>query len=144
MPILNYTTAISTEKTAAEIQKKLSVSKAQAVMSEYDDNAVMSAMSFRIMTPHGMILFRLPANTDGVYQSLVNSDKVPRKLKTKEQAAKVAWRILKDWVEAQLAIVDAEMADITEVFLPYAQGQDGKTIYQALKQGGFKMLTHDS
>jgi len=141
MPILNYTTSISAEKTAGEIQKKLAAAKAQAVLSEYDDNAIMSAMSFRIMTPHGMILFRLPANTDGVYQSLVSSEGIRPKFKTKEQAARVAWRILKDWVEAQLAIVDAEMADMTEVFLPYAQDSHGKTVYQNLKQGEFKMLT---
>jgi hypothetical protein len=142
MAILNYTTSISTEKTAAEIQKKLAMAKAQAVLTEYDDDAVMSAMSFRIMTPHGMIFFRLPVNTQGVLKAMKNDNKVPNRLKTKEQAARVAWRILKDWVEAQLAIVDAEMADLTEVFLPYAQGHDGKTMYQALQEGGFKHLTH--
>jgi len=144
MAILNYTTSISTEKTAAEIQRKLAMAKAQAVLCEYDADTVMCAMSFRIATPHGMIFFRLPANTKGVHKALLSDAKVPKKLKCKEQAAKVAWRILKDWVEAQLAIVDAEMADMTEVFLPYAQDQSGKTVYQNLEQGGFKMLAHDS
>ena len=142
MPILNYTTSISTEKTAAEIQKKLAMAKAQAVLCEYDDEAVMSAMSFRINTAHGLITFRLPANTQGVLKALKRDNKVPKKLKTKEQAAKVAWRVLKDWVEAQLAIVEAEMADLTEVFLPYAQSADGKTLYQSIEQSRFKALTH--
>ena len=143
MAILNYTTTIATEKTASEIQKKLAMAKAQAVLCEYDDDAVMCAMSFRIATPHGLIFFRLPANTDGVYKALLNDSKVPRRLQTKEQAAKVSWRILKDWVEAQLAIVDAEMADMTEVFLPYAQNDSGLTVYQSLEQNGFKALAHD-
>lgn len=143
MAILNYTTIISTEKTAAEIQKKLAMAMAQAVLCEYDPETIMCAMSFRIMTPHGLIFFRLPANTQGVFKALKTDDRVPKRLKTKEQAAKVAWRILKDWVEAQLAIVDAEMADMTEVFLPYAQGEDGRTMYQMCDQSGFKMLTHD-
>lgn len=142
MAILNYTTSISTEKTAGEIQKKLSMAKAQAVLCEYDDDSVMSAMSFRINTKFGTVMFRLPANTDGVYTALVNDYKVPRKLKTREQAAKVAWRILKDWVEAQLAIVDADMAEMAEVFLPYAQDSNGQTVYQSLEKGGFKQLTH--
>jgi len=43
---------------------------------------------------------------------------------------------------AQLAIVEAEMADLTEVFLPYAQSRDGKTLYQSIEQSGFKALTH--
>lgn len=142
MAILNYTTSISTEKTAAEIQKKLAVAGAQAIMCEYDEGAVMNAMSFRIMTPHGMIMFRLPANMDGVYNCIFRDSKVPRKLKTKEQAARVAWRILKDWIEAQLALVDAEMSQIAEVFLPYAQGSNGQTVYQSIEEGGFKALTH--
>ena len=142
MPLLNYTTTISTEKTSSEIQKKLAKAKAQAVLCEYDGNAVMKAMSFRIETTHGMIFFRLPANTHGVLKILKADDKVPNRLKNEEQAARVAWRILKDWVEAQLAIVDAELADMAEVFLPYAQGHDGQTIYQTIKNGGFKQLTH--
>jgi hypothetical protein len=143
MAILNYTTSISADKTAAEIQKKLAMARAQAVLCEYDDETVMCAMSFRIMTPHGQIFFRLPANTQGVFKALKSDNKVPKRLKTREQAAKVAWRILKDWIEAQLAIVDAEMADMTEVFLPYAQNDNGQTVYQALEQNGFKALTHD-
>ena len=143
MAILNYTTSISTEKTAGEIQRKLANARAQAVLCEYDDGAVMMAMSFRIMTPHGLISFRLPANTDGVYRVLTTDSSVPKRLRTREQAARVAWRILKDWVEAQLAIVDAEMAEMAEVFLPYAQDDTGTTLYKKLEDKGFKMLTHD-
>jgi len=142
MAILNYTTKITTEKTAGEIQRKLADAKAQAVLCEYDNDRVMCAMSFRIMTSHGSVFFRLPANTQGVFKALQSNKKIPKKLRTKEQAARVAWRILKDWVEAQLAIVEAEMADLTEVFLPYAQNQSGKTIYEMVSGNGFELLTH--
>ena len=111
-------------------------------MVEYDEGAAMSAMSFRIATPYGVIFFRLPANTDGVLKCLESDSKVSASKKTPEQAARVAWRILKDWIEAQLAIVDAGMAQMSEVFLPYAQDESGRTIYQKLEQGGFKQLTH--
>jgi len=142
MAILNYTTSINTEKTAGEIQRKLASAKAQAVLCEYDDNQVMSAMSFRLMTEYGLITFRLPANVEGVYRAIEKDYSIPRRLKTKEQAARVAWRILKDWIEAQLAIVQAGLADFTEVFLPYAQDpQTGKTLYQLSKDAGFKQLT---
>lgn len=143
MPILNYTTSIATEKTAAEIQKKLAGAKAQAVMSEYDDSGIMVAMSFRVMTPHGMIMFRLPVNIRGVYKAMCEDGKVPRRLRTEAQASRVAWRIMKDWVEAQLAIIDSDMAELTEVFLPYAQNQVGQTLYESLKENGFKALTHE-
>jgi hypothetical protein len=143
MAILNYTTSIAAEKTAMEIQAKLAKAKAQAVLCEYDSEGVLCAMSFRIQTRHGMVFFKMPANTDGVFRALHRDSKVPRKLKTKQQAANVAWRVLKDWIEAQLAIVEAEMAEIAEVFLPYAQDSRGQTLYRALEEQGFKALTHD-
>ncbi len=54
----------------------------------------------------------------------------------------MAWRICKDWIEAQLAIVEAEMADMVEVFLPYAQTESGETVYEQLRGRGFPALTH--
>ena len=140
MAILNYTTKITAEKTASEIQRKLADAKAQAVLCEYDDDGVMCAMSFRIKSPGEPIFFRLPANIAGVYRSICNDPNIPKRLRTKEQATRVAWRILKDWIEAQLAIVEAEMADIKEVFLPYAQNKAGQTLYEAIKDNGFKLL----
>jgi hypothetical protein len=141
MPILNYTTSISTEKTAAEIQRRLADAKAQAVMCEYDAAGVMCAMSFRIQLPSGPISFRLPANTEGVYRSLRDNRRVPSKYKTREQAARVVWRILKDWVEAQVAIVEADMAAMDEVFFPYAQSEiTGETLYSRVKASGYKLL----
>lgn len=141
MPILNYTTQIAVEKTAGEIQKKLAAAKASSVLSEYDPEGVMNAMSFQIMTPHGLLSFRLPARVDGVFTRLCDSN-VPRRLQTREQAARVSWRIVKDWVEAQLAIVDAEQAELAEVFLPYMQDpSSGETVYQKLETGGFNLLT---
>lgn len=144
MPILNYTTSITAAKTAGEIQAALVKAKAQAVLCEYGDDGVMSAMSFRVLTKYGVVSFRMPANTAGVLRALTKDRRVPNRLKTKQQAANVAWRVLKDWVEAQLAIVEAEMAEMAEVFLPYAQNSTGKTVYQSLEGGGFKTLALDT
>jgi hypothetical protein len=56
----------------------------------------------------------------------------------------VAWRIIKDWVEAQLAIVEAEQVELVEVFLPFAQNpQTGETIFNQLAASNFALLTHD-
>lgn len=42
MAILNYTTEIPAERTAAQIQARLVKAKAQAVMFEYDADGVLS------------------------------------------------------------------------------------------------------
>ena len=46
------------------------------------------------------------------------------------QAVRVAWRIVKDWVEAQMALVETQMVTTAEVFLPYAVMKDGRTLAQ--------------
>lgn len=142
MPILNYTTSINAEKTVTEIQKLLSGAGAKQILTEYDDEQVLSGISFRILYNSFMVSFRLPAHIDKIYVVLQRDDKVPRKLKTREQASRVAWRIIKDWIEAQLAIVEAEQAEMIEVFLPYAQNNSGKTMYQMMKDADMKLLSN--
>lgn len=140
MAILNYTTSISSEKSAMEIQQKLVKASAHAVLSEYEDG-ILSHISFKIETKHGEMAFRLPANIDGVLRALQRDSKVPKAQKTREQAARVAWRIVKDWVEAQLAIIEADMATLPQVFLPYMQTQQG-TVYECFERSGFPALTY--
>lgn len=49
MGLLNYTTKIDPDKTAAEIARCLSTHGAQAVLTEYDpENNYVSALSFKI------------------------------------------------------------------------------------------------
>lgn len=142
MSIIKYTTSISVDKTVGEIQTLLAKAGAQAILCEYSPGAIVCAMSFRIETPHGAVFFRLPARTQGVLDRIRRDPKVPGRLKTEAQAARIAWRILRGWVEAQLAIIDVEMAEMAEVFLPFAQDNDGKTLYSSFKDGKFKMLAH--
>ena len=137
MPILNYTTSIATEKTAVEIQKKLVTAGAQAFLSEYNEDGVMSAMSFKINN----LYFCLPINIEGVYQAIVRDREIQKRFKTYEQASRVAWRIIKNWIEAQIAIVQAGQAELEQVFLPYVRNQDGKTLYETFKENGFKQIT---
>lgn len=138
MNILNYTTQIPVEKTVGEIQKMLAGAKAQAVMSEYDASGVLTTISFRVQCPYGLVTFRLPANVDKVFAVLVRSSKVPHRNRTREQAARVAWRIIKDWLAAQLALITAEMVTLEQLMLPYAQNEMGETVYEVLRSREFK------
>ena len=144
MPILNYTTSIAVEKTVGQIQAMLAEAGAAAIMIEYDAERILSSVSFRINYQGALVSFRLPAQLDPVYVILQNDDQVPRKLKSREQAARVAWRIIKVWVEAQLAIVEAEQVEMVEVFLPFAQNPNtGETVFTQLANNNFALLTHD-
>lgn len=141
MAILNYTTKIAAEKTVSEIQANLVKAGAQAVLCEYE-GGVITHLSFRMNTPHGEMSFRLPANIEGVFNTLQRDKRVPKSDKTREQAARVTWRILKDWCLAQCAIVEAEMATLPQVFLPYAQTKmgGGMTLYDLIEHRGMDNL----
>lgn len=135
MAILNYTTETDSAKTASQIHTLLVRGKADAIMNEYS-NGVLSSISFRMKTKHGIIHYKLPVNIRGVLLAMQRDKKVPRSKCNMEQAARVGWRIIKDWVEAQLAIIQAEMAEMSEVFLPYAVTSDGRTVYERFDKGG--------
>lgn len=135
MPILNYTTSISAHKTGAEINAALAKHGAVAVASMYADGEP-SGVAFRIETIHGVREFELPANIDGVFKALSASRAVPTRLKSREQATRVSWRILKDWIEAQIAIIESGMAQLDEVMLPYMVTPSGATVAAIYHQRG--------
>lgn len=134
MVIKNYTTTISVNKTIGEIQGILSKHGATAIMTEYD-NGNVTGLSFKIMTPRGELGIRLPSNTDRVLQVLKNQRKNNNQVRdTFDQANKVAWRIIKDWIDAQMAILETEMVEMEQIFLPYVLNNKGKTLYQEFKE----------
>ncbi len=132
MPILNYTTAVDVQKTLGEIQQCLAKRRVQAMLQEYDEHGNPTALSFKVMTPFGLMTYRLPANVDKVLKVLERQKGVPYRLATKAQAARVAWRIVKVWIEAQCAFIESEMVTLDQVFLPYAQDNQGQTVYERL------------
>ncbi len=142
MAILNYTTSISAGKTVGEIQQILAKAGAQSVSIQYDEEAMPSALTFTISFCGKPMPFRVPCNSEGVYKALCKSPKVSRTNKTIAQARRVAWRIIKDWTEAQLAIVESEQAQMAEVFMPYAlDGDSGQTLFQRFTATTQKQLT---
>ncbi len=139
MAILNYTTSIDSEKSIAEIHKCLVSHGANKITTDYVDN-MPSAVTFCLVLNGNTVGFLLRANYTGVLKAMKNNKKVPRNKCTNEQAQRVAWRIIKDWVFAQMAIVEAELADIAEVFLPYAVTKNGTTLYKEMQSGNGKGL----
>ncbi|GAJ20013.1 unnamed protein product, partial [marine sediment metagenome] len=150
MPIANYTTEVPAMRSVGEIQGILVAHGARAIMIDYDGE-VPVALAFIIKTTHaGELPFRLPANVKQVEKILLNMRARPPETwhsdyekvidRIKKQSARVAWRIIKDWVRAQMAILDTEMVKVEQVFLPYLDVGGGKTLYDAMSERGFKQL----
>lgn len=136
MPILNYTTKVGVPATTAEIQKILTKYGAKSIMMDYDDAGIISAVSFKVVEKGNPIYFKLPADIAGVSAAL----KRDGEYRDEDHSRRVAWRILKDWIEAQMALIDAKMAELPQVFLPYAQTSTGETVYERMKGSEFKLL----
>lgn len=135
MPILNYTTQVNSSKTVAEIQRKLAKAGALSISVSYDDKRQPDALVFAIQVHNEYVNFKLPCNWQGVFTAMKRDRSISRRFQNEEQARRVAWRIVKDWTEAQLAIIEAEMATLPEVFLPYAVMNNGLTVYQSFERG---------
>jgi hypothetical protein len=119
---------------------RLVKAKAGAIWKEYESDGTISALSFRIQTEFGILAFRLPANIQRVYQVVVRDGRIPRSQRTREQAARLAWRIVKDWTEAQLAMIEVGLVDLTQVFLPYMQAPSGETLYELMRKQKFQPM----
>lgn len=137
MPLLNYTTKIGAERTVSEIERILVKHGATVFLKEYDTDKALSNISFKVPMPQGDLSFRLPIDVGATLRVLVKQG-VPRSYATEQQAARVAWRIVKDWIAAQMAILETEMVRMEQIFLPYLVVDRGnKTLYEKMVESKF-------
>jgi len=141
MSLLNYTTKIDADKSAGEISKALRKVGATSVLTDYDPTGeFITALSFKLNLNGQEVSFRLPCDWEPVLEILKRDPKVPGSKCTQEQAVRVAWRIVKDWVEAQAAIIETRMVSTVQVFLPYAVVANGQTLFEKMAQNPQMLL----
>lgn len=163
MFLKNYTSDVPVSQTIYRIEQVLIKCGVTGITKEYGTNAEISAIHFHIKleADKAPITIRLPADKEAAHQALwldyvgADTDKLAKdgnsiqrwsgsnKKKTKahfrDQAERTAWKLMQDWVEVQLSMIQMKQADFVQVFLPYVW--DGKqTFYTALKDRGFRGL----
>lgn len=139
MPIKNYTTDIAEERTVGEIMGLLASKGARSIQVVYDDHARPQGVSFMLLISEMPVPFKLPCNFDGVFRALASAyrdrharTRFERNPQSMIHARKVAWRIVKDWIAAQLALIEAEQATMAQVFLPYCVMRGKDTMGEAI------------
>jgi len=128
MPIANFYTSVSVEKTLTEIQQILIKHGASKVIFDYE-NQIPVNLTFACPYAGTTIFFSLPCRFTGILK-ICKSQGTPVNA---EQARKIGWRILKDWIKAQLSIVEQEMAELPEVFMQYGVTRNGERLYDYIK-----------
>lgn len=145
---INYSTKIAASKTVGEMQALLADHGAARIAVDYTDGAP-SSLHFMLVTPHGQRSFTLPVNVDAMEQLLVAEDRAGQlkagnkaERSSREQAQRVAWRVMKTWLEAQLALVATQMVTMDQAFLAYLQtdASSGATLCEVYRSREQKAL----
>ncbi len=70
MPLLNYTTIISVDKTVSQIYTLLISKGAKAILTNYDGKGNIESLSWKVETVHGILPFTLPVNVEACQKVL--------------------------------------------------------------------------
>jgi len=136
MPIRNYTSTKDPSWSAQKMLQVLSEHGARRISMDYGPDGELQALTFMMTFGAGPLHFRIEPDPDGMLQAMEEDDGVPNSKCTEEQARRTAWRNKHDWLDAQLAEVAANQADMKELLLGFAVTDDGRTVYDRLQEEG--------
>ncbi len=122
MPIKNYTTTIAAEKSVSQIQDLLRKKGARRVLVDYDKKGKPEAVAFefelaQMEGPALRLPFQIRARPEAMERCLKS---VEPRYRGRAQAERVAWRLVYNWIDVQLAFVEAGQAAMAELMLGFA------------------------
>jgi hypothetical protein len=132
MPLKDYTTTVTVSRSVAEITRFLVAAGARGVAQEYTADGGVRSLTFAIPFAGVQLTYLLPVDAEAVRRVLLRQKVSPRYLTT-DHCDRVAWRILRDWVSAQAAIIETQMVTFQQVMLPYMRTEDGATVFDHFK-----------
>ncbi len=139
----NYTSNVPANKSVMHIESLLALHGAKSVVKQYENQKLL-AVSFFMQINNKLIPFRLPARIQQVEKTLKSVIKKPRKgtlERIAEQSERTAWKIISDWIDAQMALVELQQAEMAEIFMPYMWSEKlGQSFYQIAVEKGFNLL----
>lgn len=140
----NYTSTVDADKSIFRIEAKLIEAGASHILKEYDERKQVSALSFTLMIDRNTLQrvpFRLPANVKAVAAVLKKRARTVRQeMAVAEQAPRTAWKLMLDWLDVQLSLIEMGQAEPMQVFLPYAAQPGRPSFYEVLKADGYRAL----
>ncbi len=141
--LFTYTTQIEPQSTIAEIQQMLVKHGATSIMTNYTNEGKVESLSFALDVKGRKRGIRLPCDPAPVLKVLEHQARegiISKRIVDEHQALRVAWRIVHYWIKAQMAILETQMVKMEQIFLPYMITRDGKTLFETMDKGEFKLL----
>lgn len=143
MPLKNYTTKVPADRSINEIQAMLVKHGASGILFEYEQGTGrIAALKFVLNLEGNKIPFSLPVNWR-LFQAVLKKDRVKR-WGEDDYCYSVAWRDIRDWIDAQLAIYETQMVSLPQLFLPYAVTKTGQTFYEQVAGNPSVLLLSES
>ena len=131
------TTKKEPEETSAEIAKLLKNHGLTKFMHDYHDGEIVGCI-FSITINGKDIPIKLPIRWEPLWIMAQRGE--TKYAKDQNQCRRVAWRQILKWIESQLALVNINMVEMTEIFLPYMMINKNKTLYQHLVENDMKLI----
>lgn len=145
--IKNYTSTVPATRSVNRIEEQLVRQGAKNILKLYN-NKRLTGVAFIIDVNGKETPFRLPARIDRVEARFRSLIKKPRKGtldKITEQAERTAWKILSDWVDIQMSLIELDQAELMEIFMPYIYDhRKDQTFFEKMKDTGFTLLEDKS
>ena len=158
MFLKNYTSNVPVSESIARIERVLISCGVSAIAKEYGPTGQVCAVSFEIEFEKGKTMkVRLPADRESALAALWkdycgidgedpckkgyanSSHKKKSKKEFDQQAERTAWKLMVDWVEVQMSLIQMKQAETLQVFLPYLS-VNGETFYSKIKSTGYRAL----
>jgi hypothetical protein len=152
IPLKNYTSTVPASRSVLHIKEQLVKAGAVKMIEDYDRaTGSLTGLYFVLqLKDNRQVPFKIPAQVDAVRAHLTECEKQGRRRvsitaaeRIKAQAERTAWKILSDWIDIQLTLIELQQVDPLEVFLAYVYDQHkNQTFFEKLESNGFKELTY--
>lgn len=120
-----------------KIQKLLATHGAKRVMFDYAKDGRITALAFVLEIVGNDYPFRMPARIENVEQVLYPNAYPHLSDSQKAQAYRTAWANIRDWLDAQMALIDTEMVRMEEIFMPYLIVRGEQTMFDVMQEKKF-------
>lgn len=142
--IKNYTSSVPADRSISRIEALLVYNGARDIMKRYNGRR-LDAISFSIDIEGRAIYFKLPAQIEAIEQIFIARIRRPTpasRQKAGEQAERTAWKIICDWVEIEMSLIELRQRSFIEVFLPCIYDvAKNQTLSEKFIESKYRLLT---
>jgi hypothetical protein len=131
----NYASEASEASIFDAIRKTLAAHKAKRIVFDYDDAGRATGIEFTVKLGSVPYTFRLPARFEAAEPLVAQARRsagmsATSGEKLRNQTYRTVWATLRDWIDAQMALIDIGAVRIEEVFMPYLIIEPGVTMFE--------------